>query len=60
MAKPNHKSQIINPKLKDLPGGTTKAIGNESIVGKRKRFDSLKIFLPARVKFIDMLEKTKF
>jgi len=27
---------------------------------RRLRFDSLKICLPARVKFIDMLEETKF
>jgi hypothetical protein len=44
-----------------LPGGTIKGSGRIQIVGKKeKRFDSSKICLSARIKFIDMLEETKF
>jgi hypothetical protein len=45
----------------DLPGGTINEISDGLVVGKReKRFDSSEIYLPLGVKFIDMLEKTKF
>jgi len=44
-----------------LPGGTIDEISDGLDVGKReKRFDSSKIYLLLGVKFIDMLEKTKF
>ena len=44
-----------------LPGGTIKGSGRIQVVGKKeKRFDSSKIYLLLGVKFIDMLEKTKF
>ena len=44
-----------------LPGGTIKGSGRIQIVGKKaKRFDSSKICLSERIKFIDMMEETEF
>jgi hypothetical protein len=38
----NHKSEIINPKLKGLPGGAINRSSNDSFVGKRKEVRFLK------------------
>jgi len=44
-----------------LPGGAINGSATIDLLKKKEiRFDSLEIYLLVRVKFIDMLEKTKF